>query len=156
MMKAETELKSLIAEIQEELAHLEGLKHELDRIAEEGSLPMRRAQGSILHDFYNGCERIFRNIAEGINGEVDPGEAWHRNLLYRMTLDLREVRPRVISDELAGDLDEYLAFRHVFRNIYGFELREDRLHHLISQLDRTFPRFKAEISVFLHFLEHLT
>ena len=156
MMKAETELKSLIAEIQEELAHLEALKEELHAIAEERSLPMRRAQGSILHDFYNGCERIFRNIAEGINGGVDPGEAWHRNLIYRMTLDLKDVRPRVISDELAGDLDEYLAFRHVFRNIYGFELREDRLHHLITQLDRTLTRFKAEISTFLHFLAHLT
>ena len=156
MMKMEADIKTLILEIQEELTHLEGLKQELDTIAKERSLPMRRAQGSILHDFYNGCERIFRNIVEAVNGGFDPEEAWHRNLLYRMTLDLKEVRPRVISDELAGDLDEYLAFRHVFRNIYGFELREDRLHHLITQLDRTLPRFKAEISAFLDFLEQLT
>ena len=42
MMKMEADIKTLILEIQEQLTHLEGLKQELDTIAKERSLPMRR------------------------------------------------------------------------------------------------------------------
>ncbi len=40
---------------------------------------------------------------------------------------IKDTRPAVISEELAADLDEYLSFRHVFRNIYGFELKGSML-----------------------------
>jgi len=38
--------------------------------------------------------------------------------------------PAVLSPELAADLDDYLSFRHVLRNIHGFELRSERVMYL--------------------------
>ena len=35
--------------------------------------------------------------------------------------------------ELAASLDEFLSFRHLFRNIYGFELIGDRVDRLVEK-----------------------
>lgn len=50
-----------------------------------------------------------------------------------MTIPIKQIRPAVISEELAAGLDEYLSFRHVFSNIYGFELKGDRIDYLASK-----------------------
>ena len=70
-----------------------------------------------------------------------------------MTVAVPGVRPRVISEELAAELDEYLSFRHVFRNIYGFELKGDRLARLSERLDGVAGRFEQEIETFLASLD---
>jgi len=56
-------VRNLNAAIERELGHLEGLRLEMGQIISEDSPISRRAKGSILHDFYNGCERIFKAIA---------------------------------------------------------------------------------------------
>ncbi len=66
-----------------------------------------------------------------------------------MMIDIDKVRPRVISDELAAELDEYLSFRYIFRNIYGFELKGDRLNILVKKFDKIGKQFRKEINAFL-------
>ena len=112
-MKDKLGITETISEIERELGNLKVLKTELAEIEGKTAMTSRRAQGSILHDFYNCCERIFRRIAEDINGgEPEDPERWHRRLLARMTMEITDIRPRVISDELAAELDDYLGFRH--------------------------------------------
>ena len=112
-----------------------------------------RVLGSVMHDFYNCCERVFRRIGAVINGAAYRGEAWHKELLFRMTVPVPGIRPAVISDDLAAELDEYLSFRHVFRNIYGFELRGDRVTRLGRRLEHVARRFEQEIEAFLAALD---
>jgi len=135
--------QELKAEIENELKNIDKLAKELEK---EKSL---RAQGSILHDFYNCCERIFKKIAINIDGFSTSSLSWHKDLLYKMTISIKGVRKNVISSLLASYLDEYLSFRHIFRNVYGFELKEDRLKHLVDKFDAVRKRFKREIKVFL-------
>ncbi|MEW6685179.1 MAG: hypothetical protein AB1393_03110 [Candidatus Edwardsbacteria bacterium] len=114
----------------------------------------RRLQGSILHDFYNCCERVFRRIATDINGAVwGISESWYKELLYRMTIEIAGIRPQVISENLAAELDDYLSFRHIFRNIYGFELKGERLDRLVSKFNRVSRSFISEIGEFLRKME---
>ena len=108
-----------------------------------------RVLGSITHDFYNCCERVFRRIGAEINGASYRGEAWHKELLFRMTVAVPGVRPRVISDELAAELDEYLSFRHVFRNVYGSVLDPARMQSLEEQMPATLAAFRDQIEAFL-------
>lgn len=84
-----------------------------------------------------------------INGDFEAGEHWHKQLLYHMTLELKDIRPAVISKELAASLDEFLTFRHLFRNIYGFELMGDRLHRLVEKFFTAADHFKKEIEDFI-------
>ncbi|MBI4687326.1 MAG: hypothetical protein HY756_06050 [Nitrospirae bacterium] len=142
-------LKGIFAEIGKELDSLEELRKEMAEIKSGDSIILRRSMGSILHDFYNCCERIFKKIALDINGGYEDTEKWHKALLFKMTIPIKGVRPAVISEELAAELDEYLSFRHVFRNIYGFELKGERIGHLAKKFDKASDRFIKEVKKFL-------
>jgi hypothetical protein len=145
-------LMGVIAEIEKEIRNLEELKAELDKVKPETGIIFKRSKGSILHDFYNCCERVFKRIALELNGRYEDSEKWHKDLLYRMTIPIKGIRPSVISDELAAMLDEFLAFRHVFRNIYGFELKGERIDYLSGKFDEVMEKFKGEIEKFIAFL----
>ena len=146
-------LRSIVAEIERELENLNELRKELKEINFQESMIMRRSTGSILHDFYNGAERIFKKIAVDINGGYEDSEKWHKALLFKMTIPVKGLRPAVLSEELAAEMDEYLAFRHLFRNIYGFELKGERIGYLAKKFDPVAKKFIREIKVFLGYLK---
>ena len=149
MRKNENFWEELFSTINKELENIKRLKSELREISQEKSLSFARTKGSIFHDFYTCCERIFRRISATINGGFPEQERWHKELLYRMTISIKNIRPPVISEEIAAELDDYLSFRHIFRNIYGFELRGERLDRLAEKFEDVCERFKKEIKMFL-------
>lgn len=145
-------LLSTAAEIEKELLTLQELLNEMATIRIRNDIVSKRAKGSILHDFYNCCERIFKKIAIELNSGYGESEKWYKSLLYKMTISIEGIRPRVISDELAADLDEFLAFRHLFRNIYGFELKGGRIDYLAEKFEDVAAKFGKEIRDFLDLL----
>jgi hypothetical protein len=152
MKKERLTLLAIVSEIEREIENLKELQSELGSIRDKGGIIYTRSKGSILHDFYNCCERIFKKIAIEINEGYEETERWHKALLYRMTIPLKDIRPQVISEELAAGLDEYLAFRHLFRSIYGFELKGDRIERLAEKFEIISQTFIKEIEVFLEYL----
>lgn len=144
-----TEKKQLQALVEAELNNINQLLIEMDGYKKHNSKLYRRAKGSILHDFYNACERIFKEITHRINGGIKERHTWHKKLLHQMTIETKGLRPAVLSEKLAAEMDEYLAFRHLFRNIYGFELDNDRLDRLAEKFEATVKRFKNELRAFL-------
>jgi hypothetical protein len=141
-------LREVESAVEQELAAVTKLRAEArDELA--GGEPNRRILGSVLHDFYNCCERIFKRVSAEINGTHYQGDGWHKELLYRMTVPVPGLRPALLSEELAAELDEYLAFRHVFRNIYGFELKGERVVRLSRALEAIGLRFEQSVRTFL-------
>ena len=132
----------------------------LDKLADEyGDLPgslsaphSNRLKASIFHDFYTGAERIFRRIAEELNGGVPRSESWHRQLLLDMNLELKDVRPKVITKELCSELGKFLRFRHLFRNMYGFELDSERIAALERDFDGTAAALKEQVAAFVDWM----
>lgn len=108
----------------------------------------RRGLGDVLHDFYTGLEKIFEAIAEEMEGGVPAGLQWHRALLDDMATALPGVRPAVLRRETARSLDDYLRFRHLFRNIYGYELSWDRLRPLLEALPEVSREVFADLRRF--------
>ena len=104
-------IRGIIAEVEKEIESLYELKKELAQIKSEESIIFKRSIGSILHDFYNCCERIFKKIAIDVNGGYEESDKWHKALLFRMTLPIKDIRPAVISEELAAELDDYLSLQ---------------------------------------------
>lgn len=110
-----------------------------------------------LHSFYTGLERVFELVA----GELDGGtlgrdEAWHVNLLRQMTLELPGVRPAVLRQETASELDEYRRFRHLIRNIYTTALDPKRMIHLVDNLSQAWLQIRQELDMFATFLTDLS
>lgn len=155
-------LPDLISEIKDELELIGTLAadiHETYRELPKVSKKKKIYEESLalkLHNFYTGCERIFHNIADDLNGGVPQSFDWHRRLLKSMSLEIEGIRPPVISGKTVKSLSEYLAFRHVVRNIYGFEIDSDRLKRLLEGLQITYKGFIKEIEGFLDFLRKLS
>lgn len=112
-----------------------------------------RGIAAILHDFYTSIEHLFERIAPELNGGLPVGPAWHRELLDNMTLDLPGVRPPLLSTETAHALEEFLRFRHLFRNLYGFELEWARVQSLLARLPETWSLVEGDIERFTAFLD---
>jgi len=149
---------ALKADIDRELRNLERLSRELNKILSttaEDSVIRVRAAGSVLHDFYTGAEKIFRRIAVRIDQDLPTGNDWHVQLLQRMAVPVEGIRPRVIGEKLETELEEYLRFRHLFRNIYGFELKWERCRPLIENLGKVFSELKEQIEEFKNFLDSI-
>ena len=149
MRLEEVVARRLAAEVESELASLAALGEELAKAPRQDDTYSVRARGSILHDFYNGVERVFLRIARELNGGVPRGDQWHRDLVDDMTLHIAEVRPAVIDQGLAGTLGDYLRFRHLFRNVYGGVLDAERMASLEERLPETLAAFRERVEAFL-------
>lgn len=111
--------------------------------------------GYQLHSLYNAAENIFRNIAATFGNHLDTKNGWHADLLDRMRLDLRPLRPALLDDTTFGQLDELRRFRHVFRTAYGIELDAERMALVLRKALALRERLPAQIEGFLTFLEGL-
>ena len=144
--------RRLAAEIRHELDSLDQIRDQNSAAPRDDAIFTLRARGSILHDFYNGIERVFVRIAEELNGGVPQGDQWHRQLVTDMSIVIPGVRPPVIDAALADALGEFLRFRHVFRNVYGFVLDPERMRPLEERLPVVLATFRTQIQVFLTWL----
>jgi hypothetical protein len=106
-----------------------------------------------LHGFYAGVERLFEAAALQLDGSLPKGEAWHRDLLDQMTLDLPGWRPPIISAAVMEMLDEYRRFRHVVRNVYADSLDPLRVGELVTRLTPLWAQLQNELAAFADFLE---
>lgn len=106
------------------------------------------ALAALLHSFYTGVENIFKRVAVELDGDAPRGEAWHRQLLDSIATSTNG-RGALISESLRDTLSEYLAFRHVFRQAYSFDLRWEKMSALVLNCEATFQRLETELEAFL-------
>lgn len=153
-------VSALAARAREERANLARVVEELAHASSRlGPGPQEvvivHGVGGLLHDFYTGLEKIFSLVAPAMNGGLPQGEAWHRELLHSMTLDLPGVRPPLLSHHTEVKLVEYLKFRQVYRNMYGFSLKWPRVRELAEGAVALWPEVDSELIAFLEFLDAL-
>ncbi len=148
--------RRLAEEIEHELAELDRVVQRLAPLVgmalEDLSDLERFGVGALIHSFYNGAERSFERIARIVDGHVPTDEHWHQTLLAQMAAPYPDRRPPVISAVTRDDLDQYLGFRHLFRNIYSHELDWLRLSKLVSTLGDTHRALLAELGAFCAYL----
>jgi hypothetical protein len=151
-------LELLKADIEDELRKLRRLEQEyaqadpkLDLSSEEVDGYDRAAIGYFLHNFYNGCEAIFRAIARFFENDLGP-QTWHADLLKRMKLEVQGYRPAVIDEELYRLLEDFRGFRHVFRHSYSFELDWERERLVARKLRPASAMLRKQVEDFLTLL----
>lgn len=151
------ELLGLAADITAELEYLRRLAADMAAVRAEIDRDPTHARlfyenlALKLHSFYTGCERIFQTVAAELNGAVPTGFDWHRRLLERMSIAWQG-RPALLAPASAEQLREYLAFRHVVRNIYGFELDIERIARLVERYPLVWGQVEADVERFTAWL----
>lgn len=105
-----------------------------------------------LQSYYTGLERILRKVATKIDGSIPEGDRWHKDLLDQVSIEIPQVRPAVISKSLRDELIDYLAFRHVIRNVYPFDINVQKVEELLDKLSAAHQHLTNEIEVFREFL----
>lgn len=152
-----TEIAALATEIREEVRSLERSVADMaDARAAAGDAPSRVtlwACGGTLHAFYTGIEKILEVIAAATNGTPTAGPAWRRRLLKRLSTDAPGVRPAVLAPQTAALLDDYLAFRHRYRNLYLFDLRWEPIRDLLDRAPTVWPLVSRDLPAFADALE---
>ena len=151
----------LRADVEDELARIAQLEQVFASVRAKLTLPPeqvpaydRGAIGYLLHNFYNGCENIFRRIAAFFENDIGTG-SWHADLLRRMRLQIDGYRPAVIDEELYRLLQDFRGFRHVFRNPYSFELDWERECLVARRLERTASLLRMQVTAFLARLDEI-
>ncbi len=156
MKKDELFLQRIKTELLAELEEVSRLMDEygdfVDKYSGHMDVYLLRVKASFMADFYMGAEKILRTIIEELNGGAPRGEGWHKRLLHAMTIEMKGIRPPVISEELYQNLLKFLGFRHVVRQAYGFQLDQKKLEELEKIFVKTYKKFDRETRKFCSFL----
>lgn len=140
---------------------------ELDRSVVRASAAWERGKASAdqdyyldavalnLHGFYSGVERLFELTARHIDRAVPNSESWHQDLISQMAQEMADVRPAMISTDVAAGLDEYRRFRHLVRNVYATNLAPTKMQGLLARLQPLRNQLRAELTAFAAFLEQI-
>jgi len=155
----------LVAQLRDELRLA---REALARLATEGAAEAGRhgeqapstvtvhGCGAIVHAFYTALERFLQAAARDFNSEPPQGPDWHRRLLIAASSERPGRRPPILAPETAAALDRYLRFRHLFRNLYVFDLDWSELLPLLRRLPEVHSLVDRDLARFDGFLAALT
>lgn len=63
---------------------------------------------ALIHNFYNGIQNVLKQLFQAISLAIPSGSSWPQDLSPVL------VQKGILSESLAGESGEYLAFRHFF------------------------------------------
>lgn len=129
------------AETQNILRTLEALKTVL--LVEKKTTTELAAISTYLLNIYNGIENILKQVLKSKGVKIHRSEAWHKELL-----DV-SIAQGIMTEKLADELREYLAFRHFFIHSYGFMLKEERIKGLTDKVFNVWAAFSSRINEIL-------
>ncbi len=112
------------------------------------------ALGYTIHNLFslmeNGCFRIAKFFENNLSEN-----AWHKELLDRMRLNIQGVRPAFLDEKTYYHLNDLRAFRHLFRNLYARPIDADKILLIQKKVPETIKGFKEAVKKYLCFLSDL-
>lgn len=138
------------AKIGETVKKIEARLEKIEAAPAEYREEIETTIGKNLTDCYRGMEIIFKRIALDVDLRMPDGSMWHKELLRQMAEPQAE-RPAVISEGVYEFLQELLAFRHAFNNIYQEDLIYEKTEQIARRMGSIFDTFSEELDTFIAF-----
>jgi uncharacterized protein YutE (UPF0331/DUF86 family) len=112
--------------------------------------------GYWLHNLYCAYEDLFKIVAGFWENNLTSDGQYHVNLLKRMILKIKDIRPSLLSKESHNALNELRSFRHVFRHAYSYGLDDERVLHLLRKTVAHRSMILNDIADFRNKIDQLT
>ena len=106
------------------------------------------SMGYQLHNLYGAFEQLFEEVARFFENRIDEAR-YHSDLIRRMQLEIRGIRPALLSEATASDLDELRRFRHLFRHAYAMDLDPAKVAELADGVPGMWSAFMRDFEQFL-------
>jgi hypothetical protein len=101
----------------------------------------------ILDNTYTAVETALLRISQGFDNSLSH-DRWDADLLDKMVLAKKGIRPRVLSDESHRLLTELMRFRHFKRYYLELDYDWSKLRYLLSVQSRCLPLVRTELTAF--------
>ncbi len=102
-----------------------------------------------IHNLYNATEDLLKIVATYFENNITDTAQWHSALLQRMTQNIPEIRPALLSPETFLILNGLRGFRHFFRHAYGTNIEYDQLQINLDKAMKLLPTLEQDIESFL-------
>ena len=102
-----------------------------------------------LHNLYCAYEDLFKIVAAAFENNIEEGITWHKELIRRMTISIKGIRPNLISEKSMNLLSELRSFRHFFRHAYGYELDPKKVKLVLEKAVGLKGAFTKDVNKFL-------
>ena len=152
-MNVNNSIRLLEAEIEKYITILDELYSEFTTALTEDVKLLGRTKrsaamvASIIESYFTCAETIFLRISQFFENNLSENR-WHKDLLEKMTLQINEIRPRVISDTVYKDMEELLRFRHFKRYYFNLAYDWERLDEIIKRAKRVHVPLKSDLTGF--------
>ena len=158
-MNLETNIQTLRSEINKSLSVLARIdtyivNFQQQKLIKTSGLDEAMIITQALTNYYTCIETLFFRISKFFENNLDK-ERWHRSLLEKMSLDIENVRPKVICDSVYQGLLELLKFRHFSRYYFELDYDWDKLRFLLKKFNNIHIQVKTDLSEFDCFLNTL-
>lgn len=153
---ADESIRLLQAQVEDSLVSIAEVYEHIENLKKQDPTSDRDiVLGYYLHVLYGLFENLFEQIAAKFENNIADKTQWHAQLLKRMTLNVKSIRPAVISRDSYVCLNELRRFRHLFRNAYLLKFDPDRLNIVLKHSDQLQSLYRTDFDNFLAFLEQL-
>ena len=160
-MQTKQQIVVFLSEFDHQIQQIENiykdLKKKLGIVSKE--LPSKEVVESIgywMHNLYCAYEDLFKLVSGFWENNLSANRNFHINLLKRMTIDIKEIRPALLHEKSFEHLNELRGFRHVFRHAYSYGLDDDRVTFLLRKtiqekdsVIKDIKKFRSEIQNFI-------
>jgi len=120
---------------------------------ETPSREMIDSAGYWIHNLYCAFEDLFKQVSAFWENNLSDDGDYHVNLLKRMIINIKGIRPPVLSLNTYEHLNELRGFRHVFRHAYSYGLDDERVAYLIRKTISKKEMVLADLSKFREQIE---
>jgi hypothetical protein len=102
-----------------------------------------------IHNLYNATEDLLKVIAANFENNITDQSQWHSILLQRMTQNITEIRPALLSHETYLLLNSLRGFRHFFRHAYGATIEYAQLKINLDKALNLLPCLEDDVNNFV-------
>jgi len=108
----------------------------------------------VFVDFYTCVETFLFRVSQEFENNLKK-EQWHKDLLQKMSLQIPNIRPALLSKTTSQLLSELLQFRHFRRYYFDFDYDWEKLELIEKKYLKAHPLLKEDIQNFITFLQNI-